>query len=156
MNATRTLTNTNWGITAGLTTSLVIILISLLLTYCFRDHMRVFLHNNFDFLKRRRRELDVLYDVRVIYDETDERIRQWIVGDMLHVLEAEWGLVVFLVKRDMLAGGVMPKKLYSRSARAGEHWQWCRGILLKMNRHNLHFKRHSNSKQKITYTEFEW
>ena len=73
--------------------------------------MRVFLHNNFDFLKRRRRELDVLNDVRVIYDETDERIRQWIVGDMLHVLEAEWGLVVFLVKRDMLAGGCYAEEI---------------------------------------------
>ena len=63
------------------------------------------LYNNFNFLKRRRQELDVLYDVRIIYDETDERVRQWVVGELLQVLEAEWGLNVFLVERDMLAGG---------------------------------------------------
>ena len=105
VNATHTLTNTRWGITAGLTACMVLILISLLLTYCFRHHILVLLYNNFDFLKRRRRELDVPYDVRVIYDETDERIRQWIVGELLQVLDVEWGLDVFLVERDMLAGG---------------------------------------------------
>ena len=105
VNAIRTLTNTRWGITAGLAVSLVLLLISLVLAYCFRDHILVLLYNNFDFLKRRRRELDVLYDVRIIYDETDERVRQWVVGELLQVLEAEWGPNVFLVERDMLAGG---------------------------------------------------
>ena len=105
VNTTHTLTNAHWGITAGLTVSLVLLLISLVLSYCFRDHIMVLLYNKFDFLKRRRQELDVLYDVRIIYDETDERIRQWVVGELLQVLEAEWGLNVFLVERDMLAGG---------------------------------------------------
>ena len=105
VNALHTLTNTHWGITAGLTVSLVLLLISLVLAYCFKDHLLVLLYNNFDFVKRRRRELDVLYDVRVVYDETDERVRQWVVGVLLHVLEVQWGLEVFLVERDMLAGG---------------------------------------------------
>ena len=105
VNATHTLTNTRWGITAGLTVTFVLILISLVLSYRFRDHILVFLYNNFDFLKRRRLELDVLYDVRVIYDETDERVRQWVVGELLQILETEWGHDVFLVDRDMLAGG---------------------------------------------------
>ena len=105
VNAIHTLTNTRWGITAGLTVSLVLLLISLVLLYFFRHHRLVLLYNNFDFLKRRRQELDVLYDVRIIYDETDERVRQWVVGELLQVLEAEWGLNVFLVERDMLAGG---------------------------------------------------
>ena len=105
VKAIRTLTNTHWGITAGLTVSLVLLLISLVLTYCFRDHFLVLLYNKFDFLKRRRQELDVLYDMRIIYDETDERVRQWVVGELLQVLETEWGHDVFLVERDMLAGG---------------------------------------------------
>ena len=105
INATHIFTNIHWGITGGLTASLVLLGISLVLTYFFRDHILVLLYNNFDFLKRRRRELDVLYDVRVIYDETDERVRQWVVDKLLQVLEAQWGLDVFLVERDMLAGG---------------------------------------------------
>ena len=105
VNAIHTLTNSHWGITAGLTVSLVLLLISLVLVYFFRHHILVLLYNNFDFLKRRRQELDVLYDVRIIYDETDERVRQWVVGVLLRVLEVQWGLEVFLVERDMLAGG---------------------------------------------------
>ena len=105
VNATRTLANTHWGITAGVTVSFVVLLISLVLTYCFRNHILILLYNNFDFFKRRRRELDVFYDVRVIYDETDERVRRWVVDELLQVLETEWGHHVFLVERDMLAGG---------------------------------------------------
>ena len=105
VKAIHTLTNSHWGLTAGLTVSLVFLLISLVLTYCFRDHILVFLYNKFDSLKRGRRELDVLYDVRIIYDETDERVQQWVVGVLLRVLEVQWGLKVFLVERDMLAGG---------------------------------------------------
>ena len=105
VKAIQTLTHIRWGITAGLTISLVFLLSSLVLTYCFRNHILVFLYNRFDSLKRRRRELDVLYDVRVVCDETDERVRQWVVGVLLHVLEEQWGLEVFLVERDMLAGG---------------------------------------------------
>ena len=105
VNAIHTISHNHWGITAGLTVSLTLLLISLVLTYCFRDHILVLLYNNVDFLKRRRRELDVLYDVRVIYDETDERVRQWVVGELLQILEAEWSHDVFLVERDMLAGG---------------------------------------------------
>ena len=105
VNGTRTFPNAQWGITVGLTAGLVLLLISLVLTYCFRNHILVLLYNSCDFLKRRQRELDVLYDVRVIYDETDERVRQWVVGELLQVLEVEWGFEVFLVERDMLAGG---------------------------------------------------
>ena len=105
VNATRTLTYTPWGITIGMTVCMVLLLVSLVLAYCFRDHILIVLYNNLDFLKRRRRELHVLYDVRVIYNETDERVRQWIVGELLDVLETEWGHSVFLVERDMLAGG---------------------------------------------------
>ena len=46
------------------------------------------LYNNFDFLKRRQLELDVLCDVRVIYDETDERMQQRGVSVLLQVLNA--------------------------------------------------------------------
>ena len=105
VKATHTLTNIRRGITIGVTISLVSLLISLVLTYRFRDHILVLLYNNFDFLKRSRQELDVLYDVRIIYDETDERVRQWMVGKLLQILETEWGNNVFLVERDMLAGG---------------------------------------------------
>ena len=105
VNDTRTIENSHWGLAAGLTASPVLILISLVLIYCYRNHIQVLLYNNFDFLKKRRRELKVLYDVRIIYDEKDERVRQWVVGDLLQVLEAQWGHNVFLVERDMLAGG---------------------------------------------------
>ena len=102
---TRTIENSHWGLAAGLTASPVLILISLVLIYCYRNHIQVLLYNNFDFLKKRRRELKVLYDVRIIYDEMDERVRQWVVGELLQVLEAQGGRNVFLVERDMLAGG---------------------------------------------------
>ena len=105
VNDTRTLTNSHWAITAGLTITFVLLVTSLVLTYCFRDHIIVILLNKFDFVKRRRRELDVLYDVRVIYDELDERVRHWVVEELLQVLEVNWGHDVFLVERDMLAGG---------------------------------------------------
>ena len=105
VNAIRTLTKAHWGIAAGLTVSFIVLLILLVLTYYFRDHILIYLFNNFDFLKRRRGELNVLYDIRVTYDETDERVRQWVVGELLQVLETDWGLDVFLVERDMLAGG---------------------------------------------------
>ena len=105
VKAIHTLTSTHWGVIAGLIVSLIILLISSALTYCFKDHILVLLYNKCDFLKRRRRELNVLYDVRIIYDETDERVRQWVVSELLQVLETEWRLDVFLVERDMLAGG---------------------------------------------------
>ena len=55
--------------------------------------------------------MDVLYDVRIIYDETDGRVRQWVVGVLLQVLETEWGLHVFLVERDMLGGGNLAEEI---------------------------------------------
>ena len=111
VNATRTITNSHWGIAAGLSVTLVLLLVSLVLTYCYRDHIVVLLYNNFDSLKRRRKELDVPYDVRVISDENDERVRQWTVDSLLQVLEAEWGHTVFLVERDMLAGGTLADEI---------------------------------------------
>ena len=111
VNATRTITNSHWGIAAGLSVTTVLLLVSLVLTYCYRDHIVVLLYNNFDSLKRRRKELDVPYDVRVIYDENDGRVRQWTVDSLLHVLEVEWGHTVFLVERDMLAGGTLADEI---------------------------------------------
>ena len=111
VNATRTIEDSHWGLAAGLSVTLVLLLVSLVLTHCYRDHIVVLLYNNFDSLKRRRKELDVPYDVRVIYDENDERVRQWTVDSLLHVLEAEWGHTVFLVERDMLAGATLADEI---------------------------------------------